>query len=175
MELAKAIKRAKRVYLAGNGGSAANAIHLANDLISVGIKAQALTGDVATITAIANDFGYTAIFSRQLLVFGEPGDLLIAFSGSGSSPNILSAITAAHAKYMDTWAIVGLFTEGMPPAARLAKNCTCEGIDMQDAENAQLKLGHRAMRWLKTNHSPVDLQITTDDVQIISYPGATRS
>lgn len=135
MELAKAIRKAKRVYLCGNGGSAANAIHIANDLISVGIKAHALTADVATLTAIANDYSYDQIFFRQISVMGEAGDLLILLSGSGKSRNIINAIGAAVVKGMDVYRIFG----------------NERGEDMQAAEEAQIRLGHEAMKWLKDN------------------------
>ena len=133
MELGKAIRRAKRVYLCGNGGSAANAIHIANDLIACGIRAHALTADIATLTAIANDFGYPWVFSHQVSLFGEPGDLLIALSGSGKSQNILAAIAAAEDIGMDVFRMFG------------------GELGMQSAEEAQLVLGHEAMRWLKAN------------------------
>ncbi len=135
MELAKAIRKARRTYIIGNGGSATNATHIANDLISVGIKAHSLTADIATVTAIGNDYGFQFIFSRQLQVFGEPEDLLIALSGSGKSPNILIAVKTAKAIGMSVITIYG--------AER--------GEDMQEAEEAQLSLGHAAMLWLKAN------------------------
>lgn len=142
-----AIKNAKRVYIAGNGGSAANALHIANDLISCNIKAQALSGDVATITAIANDFGYEHIFSRQIELLCEPADLLIALSGSGNSVNILKAIISANRRGMKTFAIVGAFENG---AAQTFSNQFIEhGSNMQEAEDYQITLIHRVYRELK--------------------------
>jgi D-sedoheptulose 7-phosphate isomerase len=129
MEFAEAIRRARRVYLIGNGGSYANAVHIANDLLSVGIKAYTL--DAASLTASANDFGYETVFERWLSVVGEKGDLLIALSGSGKSPNILKAIEAAERIGMDVWKVFGAH------------------LDMQSAENEQVRLGHEAMLWLK--------------------------
>ena len=148
MELTKAISKARRVYLCGNGGSAANCIHVANDLISVGIKAHALTADVATLTAIANDFDYSAVFSRQLRTFAEPGDLLIALSGSGKSPNIIAALAAAKEIGVQSWAIIGAYNKDTP-ADRLASNVIKQGNDMQAAEEYQLFLGHEIMRQIK--------------------------
>jgi D-sedoheptulose 7-phosphate isomerase len=133
LDLAKAIRKAKRTYLCGNGGSAANATHIANDLISVGVRAHSLTADVATLTAIANDYSYDDVFSRQLMVFAEAGDLLIALSGSGQSRNILEAIDEAHHIGMTVWPIFG------------------HGMKMQRAEEHQLEIGHEAMLWLKAN------------------------
>src|SRR6185503_5933163 len=109
MLLADLIRKAKRVWIAGNGGSAANAIHWANDLLSCGVRAQALTADVATLTAIANDYSYGAVFSHQLKVLGDPGDLFIALSGSGKSPNILQAIATAKEIGMETYPIFGAY------------------------------------------------------------------
>jgi D-sedoheptulose 7-phosphate isomerase len=148
MKIAQEVKKAKRVFLCGNGGSAANALHIANDLIGCGIKAHALTGDISTLTAIANDASYEEIFAKQIEVLGEPGDLLIALSGSGKSPNILAALKAAHSRGMRCAAIVGDFN-AEPPAQQLA-DITCKwGADMQEAEEKQLLMGHRIMRWLK--------------------------
>lgn len=148
MRLAEAIKNARTVYLVGNGGSAANAIHLANDLFSVGIRAHALTADVATLTAIANDHDYAEIFERQIKTFGDRGDLLIALSGSGDSMNILRAILMAQQRGMKTWAVVG---EPGGKARGLSDECTATGRSMQEAENAQLALGHEVMLWLRAN------------------------
>lgn len=150
MKLAKAIKKANRVYICGNGGSAANALHIANDLVACGIRAQALTGDVATLTAIANDDSYAAIFARQLKTLGDSGDLLLALSGSGRSANVLAAIAVAKEKGMKSFAIVGEFNQDCP-AANVADDCIRWGKDMQDAEEKQLYLGHKAMRWLKSS------------------------
>jgi D-sedoheptulose 7-phosphate isomerase len=149
MKFASAIRKANRVYIAGNGGSAANSIHFANDLISVGIKAQALTADVATLTAIANDFDYVQAFAKQITVFGEPGDLLILLSGSGKSPNILAAALAAKEKGVKTWAITGAYRE--TEVEKVVDHHTKWGTDMQDAEEKQLYMAHRAMKWLRNS------------------------
>ena len=150
MKLAKAIQQAKRVYLCGNGGSAANAIHIANDLIACGVKAQALTADVATLTAIANDYSYEYIFARQIAAFAEPGDLVVVLSGSGRSPNILAALQQAKAQGVRTYAVLGAFNQDTP-AAMLADERLTWGADMQEAEEKQLQLGHRVMKWLKSS------------------------
>jgi len=132
MTLVEAIRKAKRVYLCGNGGSAANAMHIANDLVSVGVRAHALTADVSTLTAIANDYGYEQVFARQLSVYAEPGDVLIALSGSGKSPNILKAVEEGKKIGMDVWTIFGVD----------------RGESMQLAEEMQLVLGHDLRKFL---------------------------
>ena len=152
--LGQDILAASRVFLIGNGGSAANAIHIANDWIACGVDARALTSDVATLTAIANDFGYKHIFSRQLYVMGEKDALLIALSGSGNSSNILEAIRAAKEKNMTTWAIIGAWKDGngrLGKASRSAHHVIARGTDMQAAEEAQLRIGHEVMRCLKSS------------------------
>ena len=146
--LVKIIRSANRTFLCGNGGSAANALHWSNDLISVGIKAHALTGDVATLTAIANDWGYEYVFARQLHVLAEKDDLLIALSGSGKSDNILRALEAAKEIGLTSVAIVGAFNNDTP-AERRATHTIRLGLDMQCAEEHQLILVHQVWRELK--------------------------
>lgn len=148
MSLTDEIKRAKRVFICGNGGSAANALHIANDLVASGIKAQALTGDVATMTAIGNDFSYDEIFSRQLITLGQAGDLLVALSGSGNSKNICLAIEAARFMGIRSILITGGWIS-QPKAAEFADEVIRCGGDMQAAEEMQLWFGHQVMRELK--------------------------
>ena len=148
MDLTELVRNARRVYLCGNGGSAANAMHIANDLISVGIKAHALTGDVATLTAIANDYGYEYVFSHQLQTLAEKDDLLIVLSGSGKSENILNVLMMAELIGMASFAILGSFYDD-PPAARMATHVIRFGVNMQRAEEHQLMLGHQVWRELK--------------------------
>lgn len=97
--------RGGQLFLCGNGGSAATASHLANDLgkgASFGrdparrFRVVALTDNVPWITALANDVSYEAIFAEQLRNLGRPGDLLLAISGSGRSRNVLAAVAAAR-------------------------------------------------------------------------------
>ena len=125
------VRAAPHIFLCGNGGSYANAMHIANDLIACGKRAYTL--DPATLTAFANDYGYEHVFSRWLFMVGERGDLLIALSGSGRSPNIRRAIRAATEIGMEVWKEFG----------------APKGLDMQAAEEAQIALGHELMRCLR--------------------------
>lgn len=127
MDLSSLIKISKRTYVIGNGGSAANASHIVNDLLSVGVKAYCI--DPATLTAFANDYGWENAFSKWLKVVAEPWDLLIALSGSGKSPNILNAVRTAEAIGMDVWKEFG----------------AAQGLTMQQAEEKQIQLGHELM------------------------------
>jgi D-sedoheptulose 7-phosphate isomerase len=100
--LAGALAAGRKILLAGNGGSAADAQHLAGEFLSrlnydrAPAAAIALTADSSVLTAIGNDYGYERVFERQVLGLGVPGDVLIAISTSGRSPNILRAIEAAR-------------------------------------------------------------------------------
>lgn len=143
-QLAVLIYNAPRVYICGNGGSAANAMHIANDLISVGIKAHALTADIATLTCIANDYGYEFVFSRQLLVFGERGDVVICLSGSGNSKNIINAILTAKSIDVTTVAI----TDG-GEAADIADHHLQTPGGMQFAEEKQIHVGHLVSKMIR--------------------------
>lgn len=97
----------------GNGGSATDAQHLAEELIGRyrgnrrALPAVALTADSAALTCIANDFGYEAVFARQVEGLGRPGDLLVCFSTSGNSPNIIAALRAARARGVGSIALLG--------------------------------------------------------------------
>ena len=133
MKLSEAVRKAKRVYVIGNGGSAANASHIVNDLLSVGVKAFDINQPF--FSATANDLGYVFSFSRWLRVVGEPGDLLIALSGSGKSPNILKALTAAKEIGMES-VLVTRYLEDM---------------DMQQSEEEQIRVGHEVMKDLRAS------------------------
>lgn len=112
----EAYENDKFVYVIGNGGSAANASHLAQDLAKgtrhsleqkKRIKALSLTDNTPFITAQGNDEGYDSIFDQQLRTFAAPGDFLIAISGSGNSPNIVKAIEWANNNGVKTIGITG--------------------------------------------------------------------
>ena len=112
--LARARQEGGQIFVCGNGGSAASASHLANDLgkgASVGrdlrFRVLSLTDNIAWITALANDSTYAQIFVDQLRNFARPGDLLIAFSGSGNSPNIVQAVEWAEKEGILTVGVTG--------------------------------------------------------------------
>lgn len=156
-ELLHTIRRTKRVYICGNGGSAANAIHFANDLVSVGVRAHALTADVATLTAIANDYGYEEVFSRQLRLYAEPRDMLIVLSGSGRSPSILKALWDTRSCPMYVCAIFGAYNDHSENFTKI-NLLFSEGLTMQEAEEAQLRIAHEVMLGLRVGKiSPAEL------------------
>jgi D-sedoheptulose 7-phosphate isomerase len=106
------LRQGRVIYLAGNGGSAADAQHLAAEMIGRferlnGYPALALTVDTSALTALGNDFGFEQVFSRQLLALGRPGDLLVGISTSGNSPNIVRAAESARALGMKVVGMTG--------------------------------------------------------------------
>lgn len=109
----EAFAAGKKVYVAGNGGSAAEAQHLAEELVGryktnrPAYPAIALTSDGTALTCISNDFGFENIFKRQLEAFGQAGDIFVALSTSGNSRNILLACDEAHARGMTIIALTG--------------------------------------------------------------------
>ncbi len=146
----------RQVFICGNGGSAANAIHIANDLLygiaketGKGIRVHALTANQAIMTCLANDISYEEIFSAQIKVYGQPGDLLISLSGSGNSMNIVRAIEAAKEVGMETFAILGYSGGKCLKLADVAIHFPVD--DMQISEDLQLVVGHMAMQWLRDN------------------------
>ncbi len=100
----KAYKASGKVLLIGNGGSAADAQHIAAELAGrfklerTGLPAIALTTNTSTLTALANDYGYDTVFSRQLEALANDTDVLVAITTSGTSPNILKAVEMAHSR-----------------------------------------------------------------------------
>ncbi len=109
-----ALRSGNKVLLIGNGGSAADAQHIASEIVGryrkerPGYAAIALTTDTSALTAISNDYGFERIFCRQIESLGRPGDVLLALSTSGRSPNILTALDAARRLGLVTVGFTGL-------------------------------------------------------------------
>jgi D-sedoheptulose 7-phosphate isomerase len=147
-----------KVLACGNGGSAADAQHFAAEFVGrfererPELGAIALTTDSSIITAIANDYSYEQIFAKQVRALGQSGDVLLAITTSGSSPNVLAAIEAAHERDMTVVALTGKGGGKMSQALRetdvhicvphertariqevhlLAIHCMCDGVDSQ--------------------------------------------
>lgn len=102
-----------KIMSCGNGGSAADAQHFAAELLNrfemerPGLAGIALSTDSSTMTSIANDYSFVEIFSKQVRALGHPGDVLLAISTSGNSPNVVEAVKAAHERNMDVVALTG--------------------------------------------------------------------
>jgi len=123
-----AFRKGNKVLLAGNGGSAADAQHLAGEFVSrfafdrPGLPAFALTTDSSVLTAIGNDYGYEKIFSRQIEAVGTAGDLFFGISTSGQSPNVLNALQQARGRDLLTIGLTGQDGGAMRP---LCDYCIC--------------------------------------------------
>jgi D-sedoheptulose 7-phosphate isomerase len=141
-----AYKNGKKTMFAGNGGSAADAQHLAGELVArfyfdrPGIPSIALTTDSSILTAIGNDYGYEKLFSRQVQAMGNEGDVFIGLSTSGNSPNILSALEACKEN--------GIFTIGLTgiTGGKMADLCdVCIKVPSDDTPRIQeshILIGH---------------------------------
>lgn len=107
------LREGGKILLAGNGGSAADAQHIAGEFVSrfafdrPGLPAIALTTDTSILTAIGNDYGYEKLFARQVQAHGSKGDIFIGYSTSGKSPNILRAFEEAHSRGLVSIGLTG--------------------------------------------------------------------
>lgn len=154
--MSDALRAGGKIMACGNGGSAADSQHFAAELLNrfekerAPLSALALTTDTSTLTSIANDYDYTQVFAKQVTALGRAGDVLLAISTSGNSPNVAAAIAAAQAKGIAVVALTGrdggeikriLRTDDIllnVPAQRTARiqevhllviHCLCDGID----------------------------------------------
>ncbi len=148
------------MVLCGNGGSAASAIHLTNDLLygiskqpGSGLRVHALPANTPVISCLANDEGYEHIFALQLAVQARQGDVLIALSGSGNSANIVRALEEARRLGMRSYAILGYSGGQSKGLADIAIHFPVD--DMQIAEDLQLVVGHMVMKWLYAHRREV--------------------
>ena len=154
--LREAWQAQRTIYLCGNGGSSGNAVHLANDLLygagiknGSGLRVESLSANTAVLTCLANDMGYDQIFAEQLRVKANPGDVLIALSGSGNSPNIINALEMGNLMGMITFAILGFSGGKCKDVAQHPIHF--EIHDMQVSEDLQMIIGHICMQWLNAN------------------------
>ena len=152
--LAEARNRGSVVYFIGNGGSASTASHFANDL-AIGTLARekpfrvvSLTDNQAVLTAVANDFGYEEVFSQQIQVLGKPGDVLVAISASGNSPNLLRAMHSASQQDITTVAITAFDGGQMRVQADHGVHVPTEAGEYGPAEDAHLILNHLVGNYL---------------------------
>jgi D-sedoheptulose 7-phosphate isomerase len=121
-----------RLLVAGNGGSAAEAQHLAAELVGrlrterIPLSAIALTPDSSATTAISNDYGFDEVFARQVRAHGRPGDILLLMSTSGRSPNLVAAAHAAREHGLRTWAMLGAGDNPLADACDEVLRCPSE-------------------------------------------------
>lgn len=141
-----AFKRGNKLLLAGNGGSAADAQHIAAEFVSrfafdrPGLPAFALTTDTSVITAIGNDYSYEKLFARQIQAVGSTGDVFFAISTSGRSPNILAGLKEAKSKEITT---VGLTGQNGGDMRELCDHCLCiPSMETPKIQEGHIVVGH---------------------------------
>ena len=139
-----AMKRGNKVLLAGNGGSAADAQHIAGEFVSrfafdrPGLPAIALTTDTSILTAIGNDYGYDKLFARQVQAHARKGDVFIAYSTSGKSPNVIAALQEAKK--------LGVVCIGMTGNRGGAMKELCDHyLDVPSADTPKIQEGHAVL------------------------------
>jgi D-sedoheptulose 7-phosphate isomerase len=137
----------RHIFVCGNGGSASTASHFTCDIIKGAsfqkdkrFRMLALTDSLPTLTAYANDVGYSAVFEEQLKNFAKPGDLVMAISGSGNSPNVVRAITCANELGCRTIALTGRDGGKLGPLAQL--NIHVKSQHMGRIEDAHMIVCH---------------------------------
>jgi D-sedoheptulose 7-phosphate isomerase len=145
-DLTEALRAGHRIFLFGNGGSAADAQHIAAELVGryklerPGLPVEALTVNSSSLTAIANDYSYEAVFVRQVEALGSAGDVAIAISTSGNSRNVVLAIEAAKRKGM---ASVGLTGKGGGQLKGVVDRCLCvPSEDTPRIQETHILIGH---------------------------------
>ncbi|MGH9590440.1 MAG: SIS domain-containing protein [Terracidiphilus sp.] len=143
---ADALKAGRKLLIAGNGGSAADAQHLAAEFVSrlcqdrPAMRALALTTDTSALTAIGNDYGFEHVFGRQLAAVAQPGDVFMAISASGNSPNILCALELSRQMSLVTIGLTGKSGSKMAP---LCDHCLRVPSDVtMHIQEAHLALEH---------------------------------
>lgn len=150
----RVLKARGRIFFCGNGGSFADAQHLAAELVSRlrfnrdALCAIALGTNSSNLTAIGNDCGYEQVFARELKALGRPGDLLIAISTSGNSPNVLQAVDAAKSMGIITYGWTG------QSGGKMAYACHCikvPSVQTDKIQEVHIMLGHIVCHLIETN------------------------
>lgn len=145
-ELAERLGGGRRLLAAGNGGSAALAQHLTAELVGrfecdrAPFSAISLHAETSSVTAIANDYGYGEVFARQVEAHGRAGDILVVFSTSGTSTNVVRALDAARERGMATWALTG--DPFSPVASRAQRHLTTLGPTSATIQESQQVVVH---------------------------------
>ena len=141
---AQSLRSGHKLLVAGNGGSAADAQHIVAEFVSRLVKdrpamrAIALTTDTSILTGVGNDYGYERVFSRQIEALGQPGDVFLAISTSGNSPNIIRALELARSTEMAT---IGLTGQGGGKMVELCDYC----LRMPSPVTAKIQEAHLAL------------------------------
>ena len=141
-----ALRAGNKALTAGNGGSAAEALHFSEELVGrfrtnrPSLPAVALVADTTALTCIGNDFGFDCVFSRQVEGLGQPGDVLVLFSTSGNAPNLALALEAAQSAGVQTIALLG--RDGGPLAGKADHELIVPGTDTERIQEAHQVVLH---------------------------------
>lgn len=144
--IATAFDEGKKLILFGNGGSATDASHIAAEFVNrfkrerPGLPALALNTDMAVLTSIANDYDYAEVFAKQLKSLADEGDVVIAISTSGNSPNVLKAVDIARKKKLKTIAFTGI--KGVKLASKVNYAFVVPSDDTPRIQETHITLGH---------------------------------
>jgi D-sedoheptulose 7-phosphate isomerase len=146
--IAQTLRTEGKLLLCGNGGSAADCQHMAGELVNQltadfprpALPAVALTTDTSVLTAFANDFGFEGVFERQVQALGRRGDVLLAISTSGGSPNVVRAVGAAR--------VIGMRTVGLTGAGGRLKDLVDVAIAVPSTSTQQIQEAHLAIEHL---------------------------
>jgi D-sedoheptulose 7-phosphate isomerase len=151
-DLAERLLGGARLLAAGNGGSAAEAQHLTAEVVGrfdrerIPLSAIALHADTSSVTAIGNDYGYEEVYARQVRAHARPGDVVMLFSTSGRSPNLLAAARAARQARATSWAVTG---PGPNPLATTGDDAVCLPGDTATIQETHLAALHMLCRALE--------------------------
>jgi D-sedoheptulose 7-phosphate isomerase len=168
--MAEGLRRGSQILWCGNGGSAGDSQHLAAELVGRfrrerrGWPSIALTTDTSILTSIANDYGYEAVFSRQIEALGRPGDVLVGISTSGNSNNVIAALEVARSQGLTTVAFTG---EGGGRMGGLADYLFAVGSrDTARIQEAHILAGHMLCDWLELDGvGPEDQRTTAFEIK----------
>jgi D-sedoheptulose 7-phosphate isomerase len=151
--MTSALRAGGKILWCGNGGSAADSQHLSAELVGRfrrhrrGLASIALTTDSPSMTSVANDYGFEAVFARQVEALGNPGDVLVAISTSGNSPNVIAALETARAQGLLTVAFTG---EGGGKIAPLANYVfSVDSRETARIQEAHMLAGHLLCDWIE--------------------------
>jgi D-sedoheptulose 7-phosphate isomerase len=166
-ELAGVLEAGGRLLAAGNGGSSAQAHHLTSELVGRyreerrPYSALCLSADSSSVTAIANDYGVTQMFARQVEAHGRPGDVLVLLSTSGRSPNVLEAVDAARCIGLTIWGLTGRFPNP------LAERCD-DALGVRAAATATVQEVHQVVIHLLCAEVDAELGVTAPGGELFS-------
>ncbi len=172
-DLAHTLATGGKILWCGNGGSAGDSQHLAAEIVGrfrrerKGLASIALTTDTSILTAVANDYGYDAVFARQVEALGQPGDLIVGISTSGNSRNVVAALETARKLNMKT---VGFTGEGGGRMATLSDHLfAVPSRDTARIQEAHILVGHMLCDWIE-----LDWLQSSSAHAATATPGATR-